>query len=86
MLYQGEANAMVHSSHRALTGEDRRMAKKSNKAARDAFISMRGTNLKRSGRKHHKMMQVDGSSHKSKSKRDSAGMPLLCWWVYDSET
>jgi hypothetical protein len=93
---------MVHSSHRPLTGEDRRMAKKFNKAAREAFISMQGQNLKRSARKHQKMMQFEGSSHKSRSKRDLSGMPLLgdplhlkryyyiqftlCWWLHNSQT
>ena len=61
---------MVHSSNRALTGEDPRMAKKFNKSAREDFISMQGPNLKWTGRKHQKMMQFEGSTHKSRSKRD----------------
>ena len=51
--------------------------KKFNKAARKAFISMQGPNLKGSGRKHQKMMPFEGSSDKSKSKRDLSGMPLV---------
>lgn len=67
MLDQGDG----HSS-RALTGEDRRMAKKLNKAARQAYISMQTPTPKRNGKKHQKLMQGEGFM-KLKSKKGPSG-------------
>jgi hypothetical protein len=67
MLDQGDG----HSS-RVLTGEDRRMAKKFKKAARQASISMQTPTPKRNGKKHQKLMQGEGFM-KLKSKKGPSG-------------
>ena len=64
-----------HSS-RALTGEDRRMAKKSKNAARQAFISMQTPTPKRNGKKQQKLMHGEGFM-KLKSKKSSSGIQFV---------
>ena len=61
---------------RVLTGEDRRLAKKFKNAARQAFISTQTPTPKRNGKKHQKIMQVEGSM-KLKSKKGSSGTSVL---------
>lgn len=76
MLGRGDAFGVAHSS-RLLMGEDYRMAKKFNNAARQAYQSMQGSGSKKTTSKIKKHMQIGGSSEQPKSTRKSSGVFIL---------